>query len=695
MALTLKEIMEARGRLSEKESRSQSKETISLEELRKMMGVSKESDQQTDTSIKAETVQVQDNPVQREIEKTNEILSKDEQASTHLDSIEGVLTKTLVENKKQTETLKKLDLSGRGNKLSAEQIVEGERNQTEIVSLLKKIEKNTSDIEPEEAQKKKPGVEIGGIGTALAIALGGLVGSIQGYVKAIVVMNKALYKAISSFSVSVLKFFPNVRKFIASIEAGLSMWFDLFKSSFIDFVQKGIKIFNDLKGTFISAFTKLLDTKIAKDIISVITKSLEVIKNVFTKLLDTQIVKDIINLVPKSIAAVKDFFSSISSAFSTIREISGPIGRVLDSIEDGSKSFFEFFKTIGSKFKAFTKLFGAVAKLFKVIALPITIIMTAIDTIMGAIEGFKKDGIIGGIAGAIKGLVNSIIMAPLDLLKDIVSWVAGAFGFDKVEQMLDSFSFEDIFSSFVDAIFSPIETLKKLFDGAVAAIQDISIPEIGFTIPIIDKKVSIGPFYPFKSDTQSVAPAPTSAAEPPKTAKVETEPVQKSISDSADQRLAKRDNGTAPGVLSERTKTSEQVLQPQEIKITQEPSAQREKPNNYDAAYKKYKDQGASDFGADKLAKRDASVSPGAVPESASTSEIAPVAPTDAAAVYNKSADNAKSAVTNQNGAPPVVISAPVQNTNVNNNQNITMPKPTRNSDSGFNSYLKNNAVFV
>lgn len=77
------------------------------------------------------------------------------------------------------------------------------------------------------------------------------------------------------------------------------------------------------------------------------------------------------------------------------------------------------------------------------------------------------------------------------------------------------------------------------------------------------------------------------------------------------------------------------------------------------------------------------------------TAEPVVSAPATANAVYNKSAENAQTAVSNQNGTAPVVISAPVQNTNVNNNQNISMPKPTRNSDSGFNSYLKDNAVFV
>ena len=44
-------------------------------------------------------------------------------------------------------------------------------------------------------------------------------------------------------------------------------------------------------------------------------------------------------------------------------------------------------------------------------------------------------------------------------------------------------------------------------------ISSIGVPEIKFKIPVINKEVSIGPFYPFKSDSGASSPA----AAPPTT----------------------------------------------------------------------------------------------------------------------------------------------------------------------------------
>ena len=76
-------------------------------------------------------------------------------------------------------------------------------------------------------------------------------------------------------------------------------------------------------------------------------------------------------------------------------------------------------------------------------------------------------------------------------------------------------------------------------------------------------------------------------------------------------------------------------------------------------------------------------------------SAAAPVAsaPTEAATVYNKSAQVAPSAQAPDQA--PVVVSAPTVNNNSQQTQNITMPKPTRNTDSGFNRYTQKNTAFI
>lgn len=73
----------------------------------------------------------------------------------------------------------------------------------------------------------------------------------------------------------------------------------------------------------------------------------------------------------------------------------------------------------------------------------------------------------------------------------------------------------------------------------------------------------------------------------------------------------------------------------------------------------------------------------------------APVAaaPTKASTVYNKSAQVVPSAQARVQ--VPIVVSAPSVTNNSQQTQNIAMPKPTRNTDSGFNRYTQKNAAFI
>jgi hypothetical protein len=199
----------------------------------------------------------------------------------------------------------------------------------------------------------------------------------------------------------------------------------------------------------------------------------------------------------------------------------------------GSEFLGKIFSSIGEYMSKFGKYIAKVAVIAEKIFYPILVIMTLWDTVKGAFEGWEKGGLVGAIGGAIKGFFNSLVFGFVDLIKDGISWVAGALGFKNIEKLLDSFSFEKMFDDFVDMIMfipqkiqdlimHPIDSLQKLGDMVVDAfgkigeifkpvtdffkgigdsvismLQSIRIPEIGFTIPVIDKKVSIGPFEPF------------------------------------------------------------------------------------------------------------------------------------------------------------------------------------------------------
>lgn len=399
---------------------------------------------------------------------------------------DGAIVKIYQEVKRHTGLLEQLvKISERQSILNTrENAQEQQRLMERVAGALEDIRENTQPKKPEKVkdQSGSPLGILGALGTALAVALGGLVGAIQGYVKGLKVVGSALYKGL----IWVSDFFPALKKVLFNMEVTFALGAEMIKDAFKTFSGKVMKVF-DAAVDFVKQF-------FSGEKFAGIAKVFGTVKT-----------------------TLSNFFAPIVESFKAIESASGPISKAVAFVKNGFDMVLDFFRGIWSKISAFGTVFSATAKIVSKIAMPLTVIMTIWDTVKGAIEGFEKDGIVGAIAGAIKGLINSLIMAPLDMLKSAVSWIAGAFGFDKVEAMLDSFSFEGLFSQFVDAIFSPIETLKKMFNGAVDAIQSIHIPEIGFTIPIIDKKVSIGPFYPFKKEGGSTPSTSPAAPAAPKT----------------------------------------------------------------------------------------------------------------------------------------------------------------------------------
>jgi len=171
---------------------------------------------------------------------------------------------------------------------------------------------------------------------------------------------------------------------------------------------------------------------------------------------------------------IVDFITKIKTAFQNFTK-----GNLLKSITNGFKFVMQPFKMIGDlvkmftsgtggigaalkpfteTFKSITKFAGSVGKILGRLFLPITFLMTAFDTIMGAIDGFQgTDGnivqkILGGLGGAIKGFMK-LVTVPLDLVKSLISWIAGKFGFENFEKLLDSFSFTELFGKAVDWLY--------------------------------------------------------------------------------------------------------------------------------------------------------------------------------------------------------------------------------------------------
>ena len=437
---------------------------------------------------------------------------------------------------------------------TTEQTLEAERDRTAMLEVLKKIAENTSGSNKHVSGSEKDGGmslgSIGAIGTLLAVALGGIAGALTGYVQTLLKLNKILFSAVESAIVAIGKFFPSIKRMLLSIELNFTLGLELIKNG-----------------------VKTMFSEVAKKFASAVNFVTEIIN----KVLNTSVVKTIVEVFNKVVGVVKAFFEPIRDAFKVIQGASGTVGGIVNAIKSKIGVVMEFFAGIGKYFGGLSKIAKASFTIFKTLAAPLTIIMTLWEVISGAMKGWSEGGLVGAIGGIFKGLFNSIVFGLADMVKGAISWIAGALGFEAVEKFLDSFSFQDLFSDFVDAvlfipqtiqnlIMHPIDTLKKLgatlknvFDAVVSKftifadilsgigdllmdyvidplmnafapiadffkgvkdqilgfVENFGIPEIGFTIPIINKKVSIGPFYPFKSGGSPKGEAAVPAAAVP------------------------------------------------------------------------------------------------------------------------------------------------------------------------------------
>jgi len=153
--------------------------------------------------------------------------------------------------------------------------------------------------------------------------------------------------------------------------------------------------------------------------------------------------------------------------------------------------------------------------------------------IEGFIAGFKDsapdDGLLtkifNGLLGAVKEVFKLTLGWPLELIKRLVAWIAGALGFTEFQQMLDNISFLEFFDTIFDKLKGVVNIITKaienfftnlgdeistffsgLFDFSKIKLMltnlfaEIGVPRIEFDVPVIGK-VGFGPFYPFMPDT--------------------------------------------------------------------------------------------------------------------------------------------------------------------------------------------------
>lgn len=225
------------------------------------------------------------------------------------------------------------------------------------------------------------------------------------------------------------------------------------------------KLFNSIVDIFKFPFEGIIDD-VAKPF-----------KNIFMAGDGPPMLTRIIDTITRPFKAAVTFVTDLIKPITTFFSAEGPIAKAFGVI----KQAFSIFQEGSQLMKMLNGIGRVIGRLF----FPITLIMTAYDTIKGALAGFEDEGIIGAIQGAITGLLNSVIGMPLDLLKDIVSWLLSKFGMDEASKALDSFSFTDLISGLIDGLFDGLKmVINGIIEGLATVIENLPlVPDsVGDTI---------------------------------------------------------------------------------------------------------------------------------------------------------------------------------------------------------------------
>lgn len=432
------------------------------------------------------------------------IVATESGLSKNLNQLAAAIRDNTSSTRQNTAALNK---KGKGGDMPSQDLSENQledrKERDYQTSLLEAIAENTG-VKAKKEEKKLEDSSwgmLGAWGLALAAAIGSLVGIITAQFKVmrdtLAFMGKAakfMYGLLpESFRATISKSLQAIPNFFKDLATKLEINLTYAKNLVVDFFKN----------------------KFAKVFIA-IENGLESAKAFFSRVfkMGGEGMGKVVELFSKVVQGIKNFFAPIGEAFTTIKNFATPVSEGIGKVKGFFTSISEFFTGVGNKLSAFGKVFGAFKTIVGKLAYPITVIMGIWDGIKGAMEGYKNNGVMGGIEGFISGVLKSVVGSLLDLVKSAVSWILGALGFDQAEKFLDSFSFSDMIKNFIHAIFHPIETIKSAFQSIMNMLSKIEIPGIDFNI--FGKNFKFGPWKPF--DGMGGPEKATPTAEPPKVA---------------------------------------------------------------------------------------------------------------------------------------------------------------------------------
>ena len=173
----------------------------------------------------------------------------------------------------------------------------------------------------------------------------------------------------------------------------------------------------------------------------------------------------------KIFAPVRSFFTRLGTIFKPITQIFKNIGKIfapITKIAKGSASFM-------SGFSGVMRFAATIGRTLGKIFLPITVLMGVFDFVTGFMEGYKEDGIVGGIKEGIISVVDGLVGGLLRMITGAFAWILEAIGLDNfaaslTENVNDAIEgVYEIFRGVIDVIMFPFklvfEMIKGIFGG--------------------------------------------------------------------------------------------------------------------------------------------------------------------------------------------------------------------------------------
>ena len=171
---------------------------------------------------------------------------------------------------------------------------------------------------------------------------------------------------------------------------------------------------------------------------------------------NNKFIEGTINFFKSSWTKFVNMFSELSLTISNIGKM---IGEVFSSSKGISGMFSSFVKAFEGLFGTLKIFFSAGINLGKRLLIPLQVVLSIFDMVSGAVDGWaKEEGSFGkkffnAFEGGLTGLLNGLIGGLLDLLKNGISWIAGILGWENASKALDGFSFTDLITRGINAIF--------------------------------------------------------------------------------------------------------------------------------------------------------------------------------------------------------------------------------------------------